>query len=126
MRVLLSIKPRFANAIFDGDKKFEYRRAIFRENISHVLVYASSPVKMVIGEFKIETVLFEEITPLWQRTRNDSGITEGFFYAYFSEKEKGYAIKIRDAVRYDEPAPLTEFNLTHAPQSFAYLRPEVS
>jgi len=121
MRVLLSIKPTFANAIFEGHKKFEFRRAIFREEITHVVVYASSPVKMVVGEFKIDRILFDDITPLWERTRKHAGIAEGFFYSYFSEKEKGYAIAIKDAVLYDEPTPLEMFNLTRPPQSFAYL-----
>jgi len=125
MRVLLSIKPRFANSIFDGNKKFEYRRAIFRENITHVVVYASSPVRMVIGEFKVDDVLFDDIVPLWNRTRAEAGISEGIFYSYFSEKQKGYAIKIVDAVLYDEPASLQNFNMTRPPQSFAYLRSEI-
>ena len=29
MKVVLSIKPQFANKIFDGTKKFEFRKAIF-------------------------------------------------------------------------------------------------
>lgn len=30
MKVLLSIKPKYANAIFAGTKKFEFRRSIFK------------------------------------------------------------------------------------------------
>ena len=30
MKVVLSIKPEFANKIFDGTKKFEFRKSIFK------------------------------------------------------------------------------------------------
>ena len=33
MKVVLSIKPQFANKIFDGTKKFEFRKAIFKNQI---------------------------------------------------------------------------------------------
>ena len=53
MKVVLSIKPEFANKIFDGSKKFEFRKVIFKnEKIKTVIVYASSPVQKVIGGFK--------------------------------------------------------------------------
>jgi predicted transcriptional regulator len=31
MKVVLSIKPGFAEKIFSGEKKFEFRRAIFKD-----------------------------------------------------------------------------------------------
>lgn len=38
-RALLSIRPAFAKAIFDGQKRFEFRRAIFRKEVGVVVVY---------------------------------------------------------------------------------------
>ena len=58
MKVVLSIKPEFAFKIFDGTKKFEFRKAIFKNHkIKTVIVYASSPVQQVIGEFEIEKII---------------------------------------------------------------------
>ena len=52
MKVLLSIKPEYASKILDGTKRYEYRRAIFkRTEVTTVVVYASDPVRKVIGEF---------------------------------------------------------------------------
>ncbi len=52
INVLLSIKPKFAAAIFAGEKQFEFRRAIFKNtNVKKVYVYASKPIGLVIGEF---------------------------------------------------------------------------
>jgi len=54
MKVLLSIKPKYAEMILSGEKKYEFRRAIFKKpGISKVVIYASSPVSKVIGEFEI-------------------------------------------------------------------------
>ncbi len=51
----MSIKPEFAFKIFDGEKKFEFRKVIFKNpDIRTVVVYASSPVQQVIGEFEID------------------------------------------------------------------------
>lgn len=58
MKVLLSIKPEFAFKIFEGKKKFEFRKVIFKNpNVKTVVVYASSPVQRVIGEFEIDDIL---------------------------------------------------------------------
>lgn len=53
-------------------------------------------------------------------TRNYSGITEDYFYQYFSEREDGFAIKIKNVKKYRQPKCLkADFNLL-PPQSFAY------
>lgn len=122
MKILLSIKPEFTEMIFNGSKKFEFRRSIFKnKNIKTVVVYASSPVKRVIGEFEIESVLYDEINSLWQRTQKYAGIDENYFFDYFSDKQRGYAIEIKKTSKYNTPLLLKEnFNMV-PPQSFAYL-----
>lgn len=123
MKVVLSIKPEFAYKIFDGSKKFEFRKAIFKKNgVKTVVVYASSPVQKVIGEFEIGEIFNNDLETLWNLTKEHSGITEDFFYDYFSEKEKGFAIQVKNKKKYKEPKCLrADFNL-HPPQSFAYLK----
>lgn len=122
MRVLLSIKPEFAERIFNGTKRFEYRRAIFKDkNIKTVVVYASSPVQKVIGEFEIQAILQDDLDTLWKKTRKHAGIEEDFFYKYFVNKNQGFAIEIKNTKRYRKSLCLKEdLNLT-PPQSFLYL-----
>jgi predicted transcriptional regulator len=121
MKVVLSIKPEFANKIFDGTKKFEFRKAIFKnEKIKTVIVYSSSPVQQVIGEFEIERIINHDIDTLWGLTHKESGITEDYFYKYFADRLEGFAIQIKKAKKYRTPKCLrTDFNL-FPPQSFAY------
>lgn len=122
MRVLLSIKPCFADKIFDGSKKFEFRRSIFKNpHIKTVLVYASSPTQKVIGEFQIERILNQDLPSLWAETKDHAGIDEAYFYQYFGDKQQGYAIKITKAKKYRTPLCIRkDFQLT-PPQSFLYV-----
>lgn len=121
MKVVLSIKPEFANKIFDGSKKFEFRKAIFKNpKIKTVIVYSSSPVQQVIGEFEIERIINHDIDTLWGLTHQESGITEAYFYKYFEDRVQGFAIQIKKTKRYRTPKCLrADFNLC-PPQSFAY------
>jgi len=122
MRVLLSIKPEYAEKIFTGVKRYEFRRTVFRNpDVRIVVVYASHPIQKVIGEFEIERIINDELEDLWEQTKKYAGIDEACFFNYFSDKESGYAIKIKKAKKYKKALCLREkFNAT-PPQSFMYL-----
>jgi predicted transcriptional regulator len=122
MKVLLSIKPEFAFKIFEGNKRYEFRKAIFkREGITKVIVYASAPISKVIGEFDIAEIIHDELERLWQETNRYAGIDEDYFYQYFAKRETGYAIKICQARLYEDELCIRQhFGLT-PPQSFAYV-----
>jgi predicted transcriptional regulator len=123
MKVVLSIKPEFAYKIFDGSKKYEFRKSIFKnKDVKSVIVYASSPVQKVIGEFEIGEIINQDLDTLWNLTKDFSGITEDFFYSYFSEKEYGFAIKVKNKKIYKNPKCLQKDFDLHPPQSFAYVK----
>lgn len=122
MKIILSIKPEFANKIFEGDKKFEFRRSIFKnKNVSKVIVYASSPISKVIGEFEIGEILFKDLNTLWKETKEFSGITEDYFYDYFVGKENGFALEVKRVKRYKKELCIKESFGKVPPQSFTYL-----
>jgi len=123
MQVLLSIKPEFALKIFDGSKRYEYRRTIFKnQEVSRVIVYASDPIKQIIGEFEIEDILHEDPESLWAKTKRHAGISKKRFFNYFTNKSKGYAIKVKATRAYDNPIPLGSLMISLPPQSYMYLR----
>lgn len=122
MKVLLSIKPEYAEKIFKGNKLFEYRRMVFKDSrVSTVVVYASHPIQRVIGEFKIDSILRDEPKLLWEKTGYSGGISEDKFFKYFAGKTHGYAIKIKETKEYDRAFPLEEIMVHFAPQSYVYL-----
>lgn len=121
MRVVLSIKPEFANKIFEGSKKFEFRKVIFKNRkVKTVIVYVSSPVQQVIGEFEIEKIISKDIDTLWNMTQHSSGISQDYFYKYFADKEIGFAIQIKKTRKYRQPKCLKKDFALLPPQSFAY------
>lgn len=126
MKVILSIKPEFAYKIFNGTKKFEFRRTIFKnKEVKNIIVYASAPVSKVIGEFEIESIFYDSLKNLWNQTSKFSGISEAFYSEYFDGKESGYAIKVKNARRYETELCIQENFGLKPPQSFAYLKKKI-
>lgn len=123
MKVLLSIKPEFVSKIFDGSKKYEYRKVLFkRKDITTVVIYASYPVKQVVGEFEIKAILSDDVDALWSRTCDHSGISKDYYDSYFEKMETANAIQIGKLKRYKTPKRLADINVKQAPQSFCYIQ----
>lgn len=123
MKVLLSIKPEYADKILSGEKKFEFRKSIFkRENIQTIIIYATMPVGKIIGEFDIESILSDAPELIWDKTSQSSGISKSFFDSYFLNRTRAYAIEIKAVRKYKTPQNLCDLKLgLKAPQSFAYI-----
>jgi len=52
MNVLLSIKPKYANQILNGNKRYEFRKSVFNHrDLEMVYIYSSSPIKRIVGAF---------------------------------------------------------------------------
>lgn len=123
MKVLLSIKPQFVKEIFNGNKKFEYRKAIFKnKDIKTIIIYATMPVGKIVGEFEIDRILVEHPSKIWEKTKRYSGITQDYYDEYFEGRERAYAIQIKSVFEYKHPiCPYFNNNDFTAPQSFKYL-----
>ncbi len=121
IRALLSIKPDYARAIVTGIKKYEYRRQIFARPVRTVVIYATKPIGMAIGEFDVGKVLYDDLDRLWSSTSKHSGINEKVFREYFTGKCRGYAIKVERFRRYARPYRIESVLGLHPPQSFLYL-----
>lgn len=120
-RALLSIKPEFVEAIIQGEKKFEFRRSIFARPVDVVLIYSTSPIRRVVAEFDVRSVISESLPLLWKRTHHSAGIDSEFFWKYFEGKTYGYAIEIGEVRSYKIPfCPIEELGV-YPPRSFVYL-----
>jgi predicted transcriptional regulator len=123
MKVLLSIKPEYADKILSGEKCFEYRKAIFRDpSVETVMIYSTMPVGKVVGEFDVATVHSASPREIWKRTEGSSGITWRFFFKYFKGRQTAYAIEVKNVRKFDVPLDLKEvLGRVTPPQSFAYV-----
>lgn len=104
-----------------GIKKYEFRRKIFRNNIERVYIYSTFPARQVIGFFLVEEILNDTPEVIWERCRNESGVTAAEFFEYFRNSKIAFAIKIGKISQLKKPIEIEKINLT-APQSFCYLR----
>lgn len=101
MEVLLAIKPEFVEKIFSGEKNYEFRKVVFKKEVDKVLIYASSPISKVVGEFEVKAVIQASLSKLWDVTKEGAGISEAYFRDYFKNKHEGCAIKIGRVKKYD-------------------------
>lgn len=124
MKVLLSIKPEFAEKILSGEKHYEFRKCLFKEeSVKTVVIYATKPLGKVIGEFDIDRIIQDKPDALWKKTEKFSGISQAFFEQYFNGRNKAFAIKVKNPSTYSQPLELAEVIPSGvAPQSFCYLR----
>lgn len=119
----MSIKPEYAEKILSGEKRFEFRKSIFRnERVSTVVIYATMPVGKVVGEFRVSSIIEDNPRVLWKRTSHAAGISEQYFNEYFAGRSRAYAIAVDLPKRYRRPIELSRF-LERAvpPQSFCYV-----
>lgn len=120
---LMSIRPQFSEAILDGTKQVEFRKRRLAPDISKVLIYTTSPIQAVVGEFTVAGQV--EGTPLeiWRRFRKVAGIDRASFFEYFADNEVAVGILIEDVIEYNSPRTLDQVGPgVRPPQSFMYLK----
>lgn len=119
---LMSIHPRFAEAILKGEKLVEFRRTRFSREVSHVVIYATQPIGKVVGWFEVSAIEAHHPDKLWVKFRDCGGIDEHDFRAYYLGRKTGYAIRVRQSRRLKTAKPLTAVcGDTRPPQCFTYL-----
>ncbi len=118
---LLSIHPRHATAIIEGAKTVELRRTRLPSDVSHVVVYATSPMRSIIGWFEVDAVERDRPSRLWKKHGAATGISAREFRTYFDGTDEGTAISIRRVVALKKPVELSALWSSPPPQSFSYL-----
>ena len=123
MNVILSIRPKYVESIMKGDKRYEFRRSIFKDpHVERIYIYSTSPVMKIVGYFTLSGIVEKSPEMLWTEFHAHAGIDESEFFAYFSDKEFGYAIGIGDVHSFDEPLdPHEMIPGFRAPQNFMYV-----
>jgi predicted transcriptional regulator len=122
---LLSIHPRFAEAILNGEKCVELRRAAVASDVSHVLLYATAPVQAIIGWFEVLGVDAGSKTSVWNRHGTVAGVSRSEFRTYFSGARRAFAIRVGKVYRLEYELRLDQIpGVRRPPQSFQYVDAE--
>ena len=119
--ILLSINPEHVENIINGTKKYEFRRVKCKRKIDKILIYATSPIKMIVGEADVLDVIEDSKERVWEATSTYSGISEQFFYEYYFDKQQAVAYKLGKVNTFSNPVSLDSVGIKVAPQSFVYL-----
>lgn len=119
--ILLPIKPVYANKILEQTKKYEYRRKICKKDIGKIYIYATSPVKRIVGEAEVIDRMVMEKEKLWNITKKESGISLEFFNHYFNGQDCACAYHLGKVKRYKTPLKMEEIGIDYSPQSFVYI-----
>lgn len=122
-QILLPINPEHINNIFQGTKRYEFRKTRCRQsNVEKLIMYATSPVMMVVGEAVIDEIIVDEPSRVWEKTQDYAGINEEFFYSYFEGKCQAVAYKLSKVIKYKNPLTLSDFGINFTPQSLVYVK----
>jgi predicted transcriptional regulator len=108
-QVLLSVKPKYAEAIFKGRKTVEIRRKFSTRWLKQKInIYASAPSMSLMGEAIINAVEVGDPQKIWSKYSNEICCSHDEFFAYASGCLEVYAIELADVKRYRAPIPLAQ------------------
>jgi len=117
----LPINPEHVENILTGIKKYEFRKVKSRHPVDRIVIYATAPVSMIVGEAEVTATVGGSPEEVWARTADLSGISKEFFDAYFSGKSDAIAYRLGEVTEYERPKHLADIGIASAPQSFVYL-----
>ena len=123
--IVISVKPEFADLIFEGSKKIELRKSSPNAQPGDLMVvYSTSPEMAIVGICKIKEVIKSTPDEIWLNHSSILGIDEKRFNEYYSETEKAVGIVLSNVRRFKSKMPLKEvqefFPSFTPPQTFKY------
>lgn len=119
--IILPIKPVYAEKILSGQKKYEYRKKLCQEDIDKIYIYATAPIKRLVGEVTVEKKVSLRKEDLWNESWKESGIEYEFYKEYFKANDFASAYKLGDYKMYKSGIPLAEIGIDYSPQSHVYI-----
>jgi len=119
--IILPIKSVFIDKILAEEKKYEYRKKLCQKEINKIYMYATAPVKMIIGEAEVITKISMNKEELWRETYRYAGITKKFYDQYFEHQDYACAYVIGEVKQYKLPVTLKSIGIEYTPQSFIYV-----
>ena len=119
--ILLAIKPEYAEKIFSGTKKYEFRKRLANKPVNKIIIYVTEPLMQIIGEVNVLKTISGSPTSIWETTKKSSGICRMKYRDYFKGCKIAHVYCLGTIKRYNRPKRLTELNIIQPPQSFIYL-----
>lgn len=102
--ILLSIEARFANQIYSGQKKYEFRKPKIPSNVKYVVLVENGS-RNITGGFVVGKVHERNIKSLWKEFGQGTSDYDRF-HQYFSNWESGLAIEVETPDPYFDSIPI--------------------
>lgn len=119
--IILPINPIFVEEIFKLNKRYEYRKSVCKKNIDKIYIYATRPVKKVVGEVMIDNIIIGDKEYIWNITKDYAGINKTFYENYFKNSKKACVYCLGKVKAYKIPKDLKDFGINFYPQSYVYV-----
>lgn len=119
--ILLSIRPQYVSKIFDGSKRYEFRRKRCKAEVERIIIYETTPMKKIVGEACVSRILEKTPEDLWKETQKYAGVDKETFFSYFENCTVAYGYEIKNVRQYSIPKLLSDYGVQAPPQSFVYL-----
>ena len=125
MPLLLSLKPRFADLVFMGEKTVELRRRIASAMKGReVFIYVSSPVRMIRGGFRVAEVWSSDPETVWREVASGTGVAKAEYDAYYAGCDIAHAFGLSDVWAHEAPVEIERVRRAlpgfRPPQSWRY------
>lgn len=119
---LISIHPEHAENILSGRKVFEYRKILPKNDVTHLVLYCTAPIKRIVAVVEVLHCITGSPSKVWSETSFGSGISRHFFRQYFAGQRTANAFNLGRAYKVKVPIELSSLSGTKvSPQSFCYL-----
>jgi predicted transcriptional regulator len=124
--VLISVHPKYVKKIIDGSKRVEFRRVWAARDVTHLVIYSTSPEMRVKAIAEVNQVIIGNKTTLWEIAKEyGGGLTRRELRDYFTGVSEGYAVLLGGIKAVENPITLTDVVAgMRPPQSFVYLKNE--
>lgn len=126
--ILMSIKPEYAELIYKGVKKFEYRKKGIRSTMPlRIVLYETFPVGKVTGEIRVDKMIKETPEEVWSKTNEWGGISKEKFDKYYKDTSISIAYHVKSFRKYKKSKELWDYktekgeSIKEAPLSYRYI-----
>ncbi|MCV3754251.1 F0F1 ATP synthase subunit alpha [Ureaplasma zalophigenitalium] len=121
--IMVSISAEEAEALFDHEKPVLFFKVTPVQPVERVIVYATAPVKKVVGEFDLEDIKILNPRTAWRTYGANSVIkTAKEFNAYFANHSEAHVIIASAIYKYSNPKTLDKYDIKKGPSGFTYLK----
>lgn len=123
--LLLSLRPRFADAILSGTKTVELRRRPVNASPGTVVIlYSSAPVMAIVGTARLSQVTVSEPQAAWVKHKSGLGLEKDEYDGYLDGSSNAYLLHLTRVCALNEPLHLHRLRqdgVFQPPQSFRYV-----